>query len=271
MEASTTFAAADLSVAIRRGALASDGLPALTWAITMQRSPRNIDTIIAEQIHRWEIERKARAKEQEPVEPWPLVTISREFGSQGAAVGERVAKRLGFRFWDQELVHAVSTRTGAKQNLVDALDERHRGKLDDFVTHLVVGVEATAAEYVSQVGRVIHTLHQHGAAVVVGRGSQFILPAADTLRVRVVCPRPIRIEGYAARQAIATRDADRKLREVDRERVAYYQRHFKQDVTDATHYDIVVNTGYLALDDCVELVVTAYELKFGELPDVEEG
>ena len=41
-----------------------------------------------------------------------IITVSREFGSGGRSVGKALAKRLGWKYYDKELVKAVAEKTG---------------------------------------------------------------------------------------------------------------------------------------------------------------
>ena len=38
-----------------------------------------------------------------------IITVSREFGSGGRSVGKALAKRLGWKYYDKELVKAANT------------------------------------------------------------------------------------------------------------------------------------------------------------------
>ncbi|HZO14600.1 MAG TPA: cytidylate kinase-like family protein [Polyangiaceae bacterium] len=230
--------------------------------------PRHVDAIVEEQVRRWELQRNARLREQQKKaeEPWPIITVSREFGSQGAGVGQIVADRLGFSFWHQELVHEVAQRTGAREALIASLDEHLRSRLDEFIAHIFTGVEATAAEYVRQVGQVVHTLDRHGGAVIIGRGAQFIVSPERALRVRVICAHELRVQGYAERQGVNASDARRKIDDVDRERRAFYRKHYDRAVEEPTHYDLIVNTGTLRPELAADVVMGAYRAKFGRLP-----
>ena len=61
--------------------------------------------IVEQQCRRWELLRKERQRE---AAVWPVITISREFGAQGEAVGRIIAERTGFALWDKELVHELA-------------------------------------------------------------------------------------------------------------------------------------------------------------------
>jgi cytidylate kinase len=229
-------------------------------------APRNAQRLVDEQVHKWEQREKRRAVGEGP-EPWPLITVSREFGALGTATGERAARRLGFSFWDQEIVHAIAEQTGIQEALLASLDEQTRTRIEDFISESVFGAETTAAKYVRQVIRVVRTLERHGGAVVIGRGAQFILAPEAALRVRVVCPYEKRVAGYAEREGISQREADRKLVQVERERQSFIRRHYEREVGDPIHYDVLVNTENIGPDAAADVIVAGYRSKFGRLPE----
>jgi hypothetical protein len=223
--------------------------------------PRNLSALVEEQISKWKAER-GEAGDESPA-PLPLISISRESGSLGAAVGRQAAKILGFDFWDQELVHAIAEETGAQEALLMSLDERSRNRIEDFIAETILGASGSALGYVRQVIRVVHSIERHGGAVVIGRGSQFILPEDSALRVRVVCPHEKRVSGYAERENLSRQEAEQQVRHVERERQAFHRRYYQQEVGEPTHYDLVVNTGFMSVEACADVVVAAYRAKFG--------
>ena len=229
-------------------------------------APRDVQRLVDDQVRRWVQGEKKRAGERAP-EPWPLITVSREFGALGTATGEEAAKKLGFSFWDQEIVHTIAEQTGIQEALLATLDEQTRTRIEDFIGESVFGAGTTAAKYVRQVIRVVRTLERHGGAVVIGRGVQFILAPEAALRVRVVCPYGQRIAGYAEREGLSEREAERMLVRVERERQTFIRRHYDREVGNPTHYDIMVNTENLPPDRAADVLVAAYRSKFGRLPE----
>ena len=229
-------------------------------------APRDAQKLVDDQVLRWEQGEKKRAG-GEASEPWPLVTVSREFGALGTATGERAAQKLGFSFWDQEIVHAIAEQTGIQEALLASLDEQSRTRIEDFIAESIFGAGTTVAKYVRQVIRVVRTLERHGGAVVIGRGAQFILAPESALRVRVVCPYEQRVAGFAKREGLSESEAERKLARVERERQTFIQRHYDHNVGDPIHYDLMVNTENLVPDQAADVLVAAYRSKFGRLPE----
>ena len=127
-------------------------------------APRDAQKLVDDQVRKWEQGEKKSAGEQAPAR-WPLITVSREFGALGTATGEFAAQKLGFGFWDQEIVHLIAEQTGIKEALLASLDEQTRTRIEDFIAESVFRAETTAAKYVRQVIRVVHTLTPVGVAM----------------------------------------------------------------------------------------------------------
>ena len=50
-----------------------------------------------------------------------IITISREFGSGGRSIGRMVAEKLGYQFYDQELILDVAKESGLAKEVVACL------------------------------------------------------------------------------------------------------------------------------------------------------
>ena len=70
----------------------------------MERSPRSVDQLVAEQVEKWRLERIRAAGQPAVQKPRPVVAVSRQYGARGAALGHMLAERLGCSYWNRELV-----------------------------------------------------------------------------------------------------------------------------------------------------------------------
>jgi len=223
---------------------------------------RGIDRLVEEQIRRWRLQEKERAARRTPPKPEPVICVSREFGSLGAAIGRAAADQLSFSFWDQELVQAIAERTGASQRLVATLDEHARSELEDLITGSLLGSEGTEYEYVRQLRRVVHTIAQHGRAVIIGRGAHLILGPHTALRVRIIEPYEQRLAGYAAREGLSSQAAAAKLEAVENDRRAFIRRIYGEDIADPTLYDLMLNRATFDDQGAAAVIAASYRAKF---------
>jgi cytidylate kinase len=227
----------------------------------MQRSPRNIDRIIEEQVERWRVERTRTASPAPRARP--VITVSRQFGARGAAVGHAVADRLGWSYWNRELVDEIAHNAHVSERLVRAFDERHQAGVIETLRSMVNFGPLSASDYFRELARVVHTIASHGDAVIVGRGVAFMLDPAATLRLRVVSPMADRIAGLIEREGITEAAARAEIASMDAQRREFVRDHYALDADDPSGYDLHVNTGTTPIDQCAEVVVAALRARFG--------
>jgi cytidylate kinase len=225
--------------------------------------PKSIEELIAAQVRRWEAEREKRRERPPDAEPvMPPIALSREFGAGGLAVARVVAERLGFRVWNREIVHEIAERSGVRESLLSSLDEQTRRGIKGFVASLV-GQDEARLEYARQLGEVVRTIAEHGAAVIVGRGANLIVDPTESLRVRILLPRDRRVADYAKRHGVAEQEAARTVDRTESERAAFLQEHFGASIGERDLYDLIINRSFLDIPATAAVVVAAYEAKFG--------
>lgn len=181
-------------------------------------------------------------------------------------IAKSLAEKLRFSFWDQELVHAIAENTGIGESLLGSLDEHSRGTIEDIISGMFLGRGGTEVEYVSQVYRIIHTIEKHGGGVIVGRGAQFILKNESSLKVKIVADFPKRVSWVMKREKLGQKEAEKKIRKIDKERSDFHLRYYYKDANIPAYYDLVINTESLPEDHAVNIIMCAYKEKFGTLP-----
>ncbi|HKP14895.1 MAG TPA: cytidylate kinase-like family protein [Gemmatimonadaceae bacterium] len=206
----------------------------------------------------------------------PLITVSRQFGSGGSEVAERVARALDWHLYDNAVVDEVARRLGMPREEVSAREERVPSLPERIATAMALGmpeVMPTVADFAMQpteerivetTKRVIEEAVQAGPAVLVGRGAQCMLAArADALHVFCYAP-PEALATYAVTNlGIAREDATRVVAEHNHRREQYVKRHWNRDWRDFANYHLCVNTAWLGLDGAAELIVQLARERFG--------
>jgi cytidylate kinase len=224
----------------------------------------------------------------------PVITLSRQFGAGGAAVGRLLVERFGSECLDREVVFEAARRAGIPARLAAELDERAPG----WLTRLSMALTAAYPEVIAPAAasettvpgdedrlaeltnEVIEEAAGRGNAVIVGRGGAFILRGRPgVLHVQLEASLEARIrycreqaEGLAERLAAGETaegelaqlreglDDDslgRLCRDVDAARGAYLRRRFGVDWRDPSHYHLVLDTGRLGFQTAAELIAIA--------------
>lgn len=182
----------------------------------------------------------------------PVITVSREYGARGAAVGRLVAQRLGFAFWDRALLAEMAGRVHVGPAKLHTVDEHHSDD-EEARTRYASGLTAVAAELAAQ-----------GSAVLIGRGLNFLIDPSRALRIRVVCPLELRVRGLAEREGIALATARATVDYADRDRRAFVHEIHGRHIEDVTAYDLWISTGDVTVDAAAAVIISAYRYRFGE-------
>ena len=205
----------------------------------------------------------------------PLITVSRQFGSGGSEVAERVARALDWHLYDNAVVDEVARRLGMPPEEVSAREERVPSLLERIASAMALGmpeVMPTVADVAMQPSeerivemtkRVIEEAVQAGPAVLVGRARSACSPTRGR-PARVLLRAAEALASYAVTNlGVAREDAARVVAENNHHREQYVKRHWKRDWRDFANYHLCVNTAWLGLDGAAELIVQLARERFG--------
>ena len=202
---------------------------------------------------------------------WPVVTISHETEDQEIALGRSVAERLGFGYWDRDLVTELARLLNEKNATSMMVDESTRAAIEEFLGTSMPGQEAASADYADLVRRIFDSIAHRGGAVIVGRGAQFLVAPRESLRVRLVAPFDVRARELETRKGITFRAAERAVQFGDSESASFVLHAMGHNVADPAYFDLVVNTETYTRESALSLVLVAYFAKFGHWPLTARG
>lgn len=171
-----------------------------------------------------------------------VITISRGSFSGGKMLAECLARQLGYRLVDRDVIVERAAAFGVSQdNLRDAL-EKPPGLLDRFIKHkrylYLVLIQAALAEEVRS-GKAIY----HGLA-----GHLLLQGGPHLLRIRVIAPMEFRIRMVQQRLKFSRTEAVAYIEKMDEDRRKWTHFLYGVDWGDPALYDLVVNLEYLNID-----------------------
>jgi CMP/dCMP kinase len=199
-----------------------------------------------------------------------LITISRQYGAGGSEVARRVAAALGWRVVDNEVVEKVAARAGVPPELVAEREERVPGFVERLARTLAASTpelfpasvpggtlpKLQEADLVRITESVVAEAAAKGRLVLVGRAAPAVLAQErDSLHVKLVAPRPYRIQAAAERLGVDLQKAAAVVDESDGTRARYHRQYYHRDWNDPVHYHLVLNTGALGLEGATDIIV----------------
>ena len=190
-----------------------------------------------------------------------IIAISREFGSGGRSIGKMVAQRLGFRFFDKELVKEVAARTGISEAVVEEQGEYTGTR--NWLSYLMSfsggpkvrnGMRLNDFVWVMQ-SKIIRDLAEQEPCVIVGRGADFILrDRKDCLRVLIHASLEFREERVVRQYGEREVSAEERILDKDRRRRLFYKKYTGRDWGMAENYHITLDSGELGLETCAGII-----------------
>lgn len=220
----------------------------------------SIESLVSQQVEVWELRRRSLARRQTRRRQGPCVTVSREFGTLGAAIAREVANRLGFEFYNTELITHIAKTKKVREALLESVDERGRDMISEWIAEQF-GTQETVSTFLQHLRGVIMTIAHHGKAVLVGRGAQFMLSPSSTLRVRLFARVEDRVASVMERHGVSKEEARDMVLESDRTRAEFYKRYFGKRWDDPGHYDLLINTAHVDFQGAIDLIVTGAKAK----------
>lgn len=215
---------------------------------------RSILQIVESQVQRWQVMQSEPRKQKASIS---IVTISREPGSGGSLVGKKLAEELGMDFFHQELINEMAESAQVSRLLAETLDEKSLNVLEDWISSHVYDRHLWPDAYLKHLMKLIGTIANHGNAVIVGRGANFIIPREKAFNIRIVAPLKIRIRQVAKAYSISEDESKRRVLHTESSRKAFVHKYFYSDIADPSHYDLIVNTGTVSLEAAVKIIKTA--------------
>lgn len=192
-----------------------------------------------------------------------IITISREFGSGGRSIGKLVAEKLGYGFYDRELVREVAKRSGFSPEFIEESGEYASARSSLLFTL------ATANQYSADVlsmhdklyieqTRLIEELAEQGNCVIVGRCADYVLrDRKDCLHVFIHADMECRARHIVERYGQTEKSPEKRLNEKDQKRKVYYKNYTGRVWGQAQNYDLCLNSGILGEERCAEIIAMA--------------
>jgi cytidylate kinase len=221
----------------------------------MAKEKISIKQFVSNQVKKWE--RMYSQADRRAERRLPTITLSMEPGSGGSILAQQIADRLEFDLFNREIVEEIAKSAEIRETIIETLEKDRLSGIEDFIASLVKDYYIHPDIYLEHLFKVISTIAEHGRAVIVGRGANFILPAHEIFAVRVIAPLEIRIRNVALGYNVSAEAAKRRVIQRESRRKAFVRHSFNADISDPLHYNMVVNTGKMNIAAAVEAVIAA--------------
>ena len=183
----------------------------------------------------------------------PVITISREYGSGGRLIGERLAQQLDVPFYDKELILMAAKESGLSE---DYIRKTEQIKSTSFLYGLYMGSQQLPMN--DQIflveSKIIKQVAQEGPCVIVGRCGDYILREdSNLLSVFVHAPMEQRVKRAREDYGDTGSNLEDYIRKQDKKRASFYNYFSQNKWGNASQYHLSISSIY-GLDFAVEIL-----------------
>lgn len=189
-----------------------------------------------------------------------VVTISREYGSGGHEIGEKLAKKLGVKLYDKYLIDEAANELGMSAEFVRENEQNiSNGKLwelffTDSAIPITMNPSKDDAIFVAQ-SRTIKRLAMNEPCVIIGRCANWILrDVKSSFHVFVYSDVDFAVKRVCKYLDVAPDKAKEQIIRINKARSNHYWTYTDGTWTDARNYDLVVNSSKISIDEIVDLI-----------------
>ena len=206
------------------------------------------------------VEGKSEAKEQTAgTHEKNVIAIGRQFGSGGHDIGKALAEKLGYDFYDAEIIQMTAGTTGYTPDFIKKNEEIMTNiLLYDLVNQMYLNTdmqdEAPKDKIFEAECQVVRDLAKKGNCVIVGRCADYVLRNSDNcLKVFFSAPLESRIRRVARRQNISEKEAKASVQKNEKLRADNYRYYTRRMWGAAGNFDISLNTdlGEEYIESCI--------------------
>lgn len=191
----------------------------------------------------------------------PIITISREVGSNGRKIGEKVADALNIPLIDKYFISEVTKETGFDPREIEKKGE-YLSQLDflmnaKFYNGLYLGDDQSDMYHVQR--KIILQEVKKGPCVIIGRCADAILEeeGIPSLNIFIHADMRYRVETYKERFPKEGEAIEKMMKKKDKGRKAYYRFYTEREWGDVANYDLALDSSRLGVDLCAELIIKA--------------
>ena len=190
-----------------------------------------------------------------------VIVIERQYASGGNEIGRKLAKELGYKLYDRNLLTEAARALEISSMYIEGLEETHSGGFLFNLSKTKLGGSSNSNslsmsdKLFQEEKRIIEEAAKQGGCVIVGRAAGYILKErTDCLNVFIHCDRERRIARAIEREGIQAEDV---LKKNDKRRSGFYNSVTNWEWGNPKFFELCLDSGKLGIDACVKMLLEA--------------
>lgn len=193
-----------------------------------------------------------------------MISVGREYGSAGHEIAEKVAGKLGFKFYDRNMLDEIAQEKNIEVKYLEKYEEKPRNLI---LSRRVNGYSNSLEEIIAdmQFDYLRKKADSGESFVVVGRCAEEVLREREGLiSIFILGDHDAKLARVREKYRIDDAEALAKMKRHDKNRKRYHNRHSDGKWGDSRSYDLCVNSSKLGIDKTVEILVEYIQKRMAE-------
>ena len=200
-----------------------------------------------------------------------IITISRQYGSGGREIGERLAQEMGIPYYDNTLITRAAKESGFAEEAFEKAEEKATNSL---LYSIAMGMNAYGNQdfgfanlslddriYLAQ-SEIIRKVAEEGPCVIIGRCADYVLKdRTDVLHIFIWADLEYRIKRATSLYHMSMEKAEEDVLKMDKRRANYYNYHANGKWGAAANYHLSLRSDTLGIENSVKLLKEFVEMQ----------
>ena len=197
-----------------------------------------------------------------------VITLTRQFASQGRSIAQVMSRELGINFYDRDIVEATASRLGLPVREVSDAEDTHSQSFFRSIYPLGTGNLSLQDELFQTQSNIIKDLAARESCIIVGRCADVILKDYHPLNLFVYADAESKIQRCIDRapegEHLSRNDIARRMKQVDKNRAQYRQMFADNKWGAKETYHLCVNTSGHQIKDLIPGLAAFVRCWYGE-------
>lgn len=197
-----------------------------------------------------------------------VITVTREFGSMGRPIAKIIAERMGFRYYDRDIIELTVKELHGNIEELAVLEEKNTSIFAKMMYPLGHGTALVQDKLYEMEKSVILDLASGDDCVIVGRCSDYILHECrhpNMLNIFIYAPYDCRVAFCEEELHLSTEKAKSYIKSVDKARCEFYKFRTGVSYYSTKYRNLMVDSSIASHEACADLICAAAKHKLGLL------
>ncbi len=197
-----------------------------------------------------------------------VITISRQLASGGAYIGHQVARKLGYKYVEREVLYAAARELGVDIKDISSQDEKKSGFIENMMKSFVFGTPEAGyippsrqpvydeELFLAECGIIRQIAEGHNSVIVGHAGFSVLRGRPNVFNVYIYAPKEFRIARLQKFHSLSTEQALAEIEESDHQREQYIRTRLGKDWHDARNYHLCLDAQATGFEAAMDTIIT---------------